>query len=92
MVVYLRWTLLTGRTDAAAHDRSVAGLVRYLAAERPDRPHLGMFLDAWRATSNARPAFARMQAARGGDELVVKNRARLWDERTSGPGICWDLC
>ncbi|KAB1080549.1 3'-5' exonuclease [Methylobacterium soli] len=62
MVLYLRWALLTGRTDATAHDRSVAGLVRYLDAERAERPHLGRFLDAWRPASNSRPAFVAMPA------------------------------
>ncbi|MCJ2054101.1 3'-5' exonuclease [Methylobacterium sp. J-070] len=56
-LVYLRHAYLAGRTDADAHDRAVAGLMDYLSRERPTRPHLGRFLDAWRRNSNVRPAF-----------------------------------
>ncbi|NNM74210.1 3'-5' exonuclease [Enterovirga aerilata] len=46
--LYARWALLSGRTDGAGYEASVASLTRYLEAERETRPHLGDFLDAWR--------------------------------------------
>jgi len=49
--LYVRWALLTGRSDAAGHDASIEGLVRYLEEGRAERPHLGEFLDAWCASS-----------------------------------------
>ncbi|WP_448208151.1 3'-5' exonuclease [Azospirillum sp. sgz302134] len=49
-LAYLRWALLTGRTDPAGHNASVDALADYLAAEREARPHLGEFLDRWRAS------------------------------------------
>src|SRR4051812_32661777 len=47
--LYVRWALLSGKTDAAGHDASLASLIRCLEEERPTRPHLGEFLDRWRA-------------------------------------------
>lgn len=49
-LAYLRWALLTGRTDPAGHNRAADGLAALLAAERQTRPHLGRFLDLWRAS------------------------------------------
>lgn len=48
-LAYLRWAVLTGRTDAAGHNRSADALAALLAAERGARPHLGRFLDLWQA-------------------------------------------
>ena len=38
--LYLRWAHLTGRTDAAAHDRAILDLEDYLDRGREARPHL----------------------------------------------------
>nr|WP_035683841.1 hypothetical protein [Azospirillum brasilense] len=51
---YVRWALLTGRTDPAGHNASVDSLVERLVRERATRPHLGEFLDKWQ--SSIRPA------------------------------------
>lgn len=56
-VLYFRWAYLTGRTDAAAHDRAVGSLLAYLERERAERPHLGRFLDGWRGAADRRPLF-----------------------------------
>lgn len=66
-VLYLRWAYLTGRSDAASHDRAIIGLMGYLEAERSARPHLGGFLDAWRANAAARPPLLATDAVRAGD-------------------------
>jgi hypothetical protein len=55
--LYVRWALLTGRTDLEGHNTSLESLVRCLEAERSDRPHLGEFLDLWRATNRPCPMF-----------------------------------
>ncbi|WP_448188013.1 3'-5' exonuclease [Azospirillum sp. sgz301742] len=52
--LYVRWALLSGRTDAEGHNASIDSLVAYLDRERGERPHLGAFLDQWRMS--ARPA------------------------------------
>ena len=44
-VAYIRWALLTGRTDPAGHNASIDSLVDCLSRERSTRPHLGEFLD-----------------------------------------------
>jgi 3'-5' exonuclease len=56
-VLYVRWALLTGRTDLEGHNASLESLVRYLELERSDRPHLGEFLDRWRMTNRPAPMF-----------------------------------
>jgi len=56
-VLYVRWALLTGRTNLEGHNASLESLVRCLEAERGDRPHLGEFLDRWRATNRPAPMF-----------------------------------
>jgi len=48
--LYVRWALLTGRVDATGHNASMESLVRFLEEGRAERPHLGYFLDAWRAS------------------------------------------
>lgn len=55
--LYVRWAHMTGKTGRAGHDASVASLVACLEAERTSRPHLGEFLDRWRASSRPRPMF-----------------------------------
>jgi 3'-5' exonuclease len=52
--LYVRWALLTGRTDAAGHNASLESLATCLEAERGGRPHLGEFLERWQ--SSVRPA------------------------------------
>jgi len=63
--VYVRHAYLTGRTDAAGHDRAVSCLMEYLEAERAGRPHLGAYLDAWRRLSTTRSAFVSDRVPRG---------------------------
>src|SRR4051794_11667901 len=46
-VLYVRWALLSGRTDLEGHNASLDSLARCLEAERGERPHLGEFLDRW---------------------------------------------
>ena len=55
--LYVRWALLTGRTDPEGHNASLESLVECLERERGDRPHLGEFLDRWRATDRPAPMF-----------------------------------
>jgi len=55
--LYVRWALLTGRTDLAGHNASLESLAGCLEVERGDRPHLGEFLDLWRATDQPCPMF-----------------------------------
>jgi len=64
--IYVRHAYLAGRTDAAAHDRAIAGLQDYLERERTRRPHLGTYLDAWRRLSDTRPAFVADRDRRRG--------------------------
>lgn len=67
--LYVRWALLTGKTDAAGHDASLQSLVECLEHERTTRPHLGEFLDRWSAARRpapmfvSSPAFPRRRAA-----------------------------
>jgi predicted PolB exonuclease-like 3'-5' exonuclease len=56
-VLYVRWALLTGKVGAAGHNASLQSLVRCLEEERGGRPHLGAFLDRWRASSRPMPMF-----------------------------------
>jgi 3'-5' exonuclease len=53
-VLYLRWALLSGRTDLTSHNATLEGLIEYMHSERDARPHLGEFLDRWRSSN--RPA------------------------------------
>ena len=53
--LYVRWALLSGRTDAAGHNASIDSLVACLERERADRPHLGAFLDHWRVSTRPAP-------------------------------------
>jgi len=52
-LLFLRWELLRGTISPRGHDASVAEVVSYLESERADRPHLGRYLDAWRAMEAA---------------------------------------
>ena len=54
-VAYVRWTLLTGRTDPAGHNVSLDSLIACLSREREARPHLGEFLDKWQASKRPVP-------------------------------------
>lgn len=58
---YLRWALLTGRTDRDGHDAGVESLRALLRAQRDARPHFGAFLDAWTAAPPAAPRFAETE-------------------------------
>lgn len=62
--LYIRWALLTGRTGRAGHDASMASLIALLKRERRDRPHFGVFLDGWRASTRPAPMMVGA-AARG---------------------------
>lgn len=55
--LYVRWALLSGRTDAEGHNASIESLVAYLEREREERPHLGAFLDRWRVSTRPAPMF-----------------------------------
>jgi predicted PolB exonuclease-like 3'-5' exonuclease len=55
--MYIRWALLTGRMAPQGHDASVSSLVDLLERERDSRPHLGVFLDAWRTSDRPAPMF-----------------------------------
>lgn len=52
---YVRWALLSGRTDPAGHNASIDSLVDCLVRERGTRPHLGEFLDRWQASQRPAP-------------------------------------
>jgi predicted PolB exonuclease-like 3'-5' exonuclease len=54
-VLYVRWALLSGRTNRIGHNASVESLIECLETERGARPHFGQFLDAWQATSRPAP-------------------------------------
>jgi predicted PolB exonuclease-like 3'-5' exonuclease len=56
-VLYVRWALLSGRIDPAGHDGSLQSLIDCLESEKDVRPHLGVFLDRWRATCRPAPMF-----------------------------------
>lgn len=64
--LYVRWALLSGRTDLAGHNAALESLVEYLEAERDGRPHLGEFLDHWRLTTRPVPMFV----ARGAGAVI----------------------
>ena len=73
-VLYARWALLSGRLDAAGHDASLESLVRCLEGQRDRRPHLGEFLDRWRAST--RPAPMYLQDPEGERESIEHARGR----------------
>jgi hypothetical protein len=66
--LYLRWAHLSGRTDAAGHDRSVLDLMDHLDRARAASPHLGRFVDAWRLCSAGR---AMVVPAQAGSETIA---------------------
>lgn len=72
--LYVRWALLTGRTDRAGHDAGMEGLVACLEEGRALRPHLGAFLDAWSSSARPRPmlldAPARTSATAAGGRVA----------------------
>jgi len=59
-VMYVRWALITGRTDAAGHNGALQSMIDYLSAERATRPHLGEFLDQWRSARRPAAIFVPM--------------------------------
>ncbi|SFL36745.1 ribonuclease H-like domain-containing protein [Methylobacterium pseudosasicola] len=68
--LYLRWAHLTGRADAASHDRAILDLADYLGRERGARPHLGRFRDAWTAMADGRAMIGPLASARGGPPVT----------------------
>jgi len=48
---------LSGRIDPADHNASLQSLIEGLECERDVHPHLGVFLDRWRATCRPAPMF-----------------------------------
>jgi predicted PolB exonuclease-like 3'-5' exonuclease len=52
--LYVRWALLSGRTDVAGHNASIESLIDCLERERA-RCHFGEFLDGWRASTRPVP-------------------------------------
>src|SRR3954467_9789431 len=70
-VLYVRWALLTGRTDLEGHNVSLDSLVRCLEAERGECPHLGEFLDRWRATNRPAPMFLPAYPLAANIELML---------------------
>jgi 3'-5' exonuclease len=55
--LYVRWALLSGRTDPVGHNASLQSLIDCLESERDTRQHFGEFLEGWRATSRPSPMF-----------------------------------
>jgi len=55
--LYVRWALLSGRTDPGGHNASLESLVDCLERERDSHTHFGEFLDGWRGTSRPVPMF-----------------------------------
>ena len=53
--LYVRWALLTGRTDRVGHDVSMESLASCLADGRAMNPHHGEFLDTWLASRRPMP-------------------------------------
>jgi 3'-5' exonuclease len=75
-VLHVRWALLTGKVGAAGHNASLESLVRCLEEERGGRPHLGEFLDRWRAFSRPVPMFVP-------DGRAKRETAPLDDDRVA---------
>ena len=55
--LYVRWALLSGRTDLAGHNGALESLVECLERERASRSHFGEFLDRWRTSTRPAPMF-----------------------------------
>jgi predicted PolB exonuclease-like 3'-5' exonuclease len=55
--LYVRWALLSGRTDLAGHNTSLESLVGCLQREWASRSHFGEFLDGWRASTRPVPMY-----------------------------------
>ena len=64
--LYLRWAYLSSVVSARGHNASVRDLVEYLERERPERPHLGEFLDTWQASSRPCPRYVEEPASEPG--------------------------
>jgi len=54
-VLYLRWAFFSTRMSADSHNASITNLQEYITAVRETRPHLGEFLDRWRASERPCP-------------------------------------
>jgi predicted PolB exonuclease-like 3'-5' exonuclease len=54
-LLYVRWAALAGVSTPEGHNAGMRSLVEVLAGERDARPHLGDFLDAWRASTRPHP-------------------------------------
>lgn len=48
---FYRYMYLCGRSDAAGHDASMGSLLDLMQAQRGQRPHLGAFVDRWKAST-----------------------------------------
>ncbi len=48
LLLFLRWQLFNGALSDGAYARIILGLSHYLEHEGETRPHLAMFLEAWR--------------------------------------------
>src|SRR4051794_12808352 len=68
--LYVRWALLSGRTDLASHNAALESLVDCLARERASRSHFGEFLDGWRASTRPVPMFLPELATAHGYEAA----------------------
>lgn len=53
-LVFLRWSLLTGRLDRDGYNRGAADIIALIEAEGAERPHLAEFLEAWGEASGNR--------------------------------------
>ena len=71
--LYIRWALLSGRTNREGHDVSLQSLVECLERDRGTRAHLDKFLDCWRASDRPAPMF--LSAIAGVNARRDKNRA-----------------
>jgi 3'-5' exonuclease len=74
-VAYVRWALLTGRTDAAGHNASLESLIECLAREREARPHLGEFLDKWHSSKRPMPMFVPALRSVSADKPHIESGA-----------------
>ena len=75
--LYVRWALLSGRTDPDGHNMALESLVTCLEQQRGVRAHLGEFLDLWRASE--RPAAMYLKPSDGcrADRRNGKNRPTM---------------
>lgn len=60
--LYVRYALLTGRTDAYGHDASLDSLVACSEEHRAERPYLSAFLYQWRGLTRPMPMHVARQA------------------------------